>query len=72
MAVLRCIRSSKGILMTTQNILNAAMALPDSERMQVIEVLLTTFDGSAENPNDVAAGWRETARACANHDRSSH
>ena len=47
-------------MVTTQEILKAAVALSDSERVELIEALLASFDPSVSEP-DVAVAWRKVA-----------
>ncbi len=47
-------------MVTTQEILKAAAALSDSERVELIEALLASFDPSVSEP-DVAVAWRKVA-----------
>jgi len=48
------------LMVTTQEILKAVAALSDSERVELIETLLASFDPPASDP-DAAAAWRELA-----------
>jgi putative addiction module component (TIGR02574 family) len=44
----------------THSILSAASQLPEGERVRVIEALLETLEPDAsEDPDEVAAAWRE-------------
>ncbi len=47
-------------MVTTNEILKAAIALSDSERVELIEALLASFDPSVSEP-DVAVAWRNIA-----------
>ena len=51
------------LVVTTQDIFKAATTLPDSERLQLIETLLATFDSPAGVSENTSAAWRRTASA---------
>jgi len=50
-------------MLTTQDILQAAGALPSADRVFLIEALLISLDPPTENSLDAADAWRQVATA---------